>query len=365
MKIETQPMMIEKAASPRRAPKTNGFRSLLKNDVGNQKKGETEVHASDLVKEPEQTDSAPDIDQPDESSEEQAAHGETQDEAEDEQGAEFAADSEAQAEEALNLGFDQSLVELIDDDASQSEARDTALAVEVGVVPGAPQERTALTQKDAPLISDWSQAFAAQALDNTSDLPEEFRFETLLQKGGEAGVDQAGLSGGAIKLPQGFTPLAAEAQIPLQLAQPKALEQLNDLVTLQIKASQSPEGAKRLTLLLSPEGLGRMRVLAESDQGRIRVQLKVEQGDAARLIEALLPQLEAQIAASTAMPVEFELIQEDRLSDGDEAANPSLDDESEGSEGGTESNDASLVDEWNQALEETVLERGQTLHVVA
>ena len=149
------------------------------------------------------------------------------------------------------------------------------------------------------------------------------------------------------------------------MAQPNALEQLNDLVTLQIKASKSPEGAKRLTLLLNPAGLGRMQIMAESNQGRMLVQMKVEQGDAARLLEQILPQLEAQIAASTAMPVEFELVQEDQIGADSDLESTAFEGASDEQEDGTEQTDGDLVEEWNQALEDPVLDGGQTLHVVA
>ena len=365
MKIEIQTMMIEKAATVRQVPKTDSFRSLLSDDASKNNQGKTEIHTTEPAKEPEQTELAREADQADESSEEQAANSETQDENQDEQGGELTLAFEVQPEEDAILGFEETLVESIGEDAIRPEVHGIALAAEVVAASVPADEVTPSAQKEAPLISDWSQAFSARTLDDSSGVSQEFQLETAAQKAGEASVDSSGLSGGAIKLPQGFAPLLAEAQLPVDLAQPKALQQLSDLVTLQIKASQSPEGAKRLTLLLSPEGLGRMRILAESDQGRIRVQLKVEQGDAARLIEALLPHLEAQIAASTAMPVEFDLIQEDRLGEGDEAANPSLDGDSEEADGGAQNTDADLIDEWNQALEDPVLERGQTLHVVA
>ena len=79
----------------------------------------------------------------------------------------------------------------------------------------------------------------------------------------------------------------------------------------------------------------------------------------------MIPQLEAQIAASVALPVEFELIQEERLSQdasdhlGDFEDDQSTHDQDEHDE------DSDLVEQWTKSLEEPVLDLGQTLHVVA
>jgi flagellar hook-length control protein FliK len=156
-----------------------------------------------------------------------------------------------------------------------------------------------------------------------------------------------------------------ELLAPLDLAKPQAMERLQDLVEFQIRASKSPNGAKQLSLTLNPEGLGRLRILAQTDGDKMRVMLKVEQGDAARLIERVLPHLEAQIAASVAMPVEFELVQEEILGNDAGLQLGEFADQEGDSDQADSGEEGDLVDQWTKHLEEPVLDLGQTLHVVA
>ena len=81
-------------------------------------------------------------------------------------------------------------------------------------------------------------------------------------------------------MPEGMVAIQPELLAPLDLAKPQAMERLQDLVEFQIRASKSPNGAKQLSLTLNPEGLGRLRILAQTDGDKMRVMLKVEQGDA-------------------------------------------------------------------------------------
>ena len=143
------------------------------------------------------------------------------------------------------------------------------------------------------------------------------------------------------------------------------MERLQDLIEFQIRASKSPNGAKQLSLTLNPEGLGRLRILARTDGDKMRIMLKVEQGDASRLIERVLPHLEAQIAASVAMPVEFELIQEEILGNDSGLQLGEFADQEGHSDEADSGEDSDLVDQWTKHLEEPVLDLGQTLHVVA
>ena len=88
--------------------------------------------------------------------------------------------------------------------------------------------------------------------------------------------------------------------------------------------------------------------------------LKVEQGDAARLLERMMPQIEAQLAASMAMPVEFDVIQEDRLgADGEDLYEADTEDQP-GQDHQEQADDDGLVEQWTQRLEEPVLDLGQT-----
>jgi hypothetical protein len=359
MKIDLQPMLIEKAASPAPKAKASGFASLLHADQRRQSNSDAEGRAGDSPSiEAEQTEMTRENLRGEVISEESSAQPDDQDDGQDETNDETAVTVEVSADDELPETFDQSLTATVNEDVA-------TLALPVAAMPTELINVTPTQSKETPLISDWSQAFGAQVIDNSDPLPETLLAESKNLSAVDSAANPDLLLGGAIKLPQGFVPVAVEAQIPLDLAAAKALDQLTDLVALQIKASTSPAGAKRLTLLLSPEGLGRMRILAESDQGRMRVQLQVEKGDAARMIEQLLPQLEAQIAASTSMPVEFELIQEELFSDDNEMTDRSLEEQSEERDSDSQSTDADLVEEWNQAFEEPALERGQTLHVVA
>ncbi len=363
MHIKPGALMIEKAATPQPKPKTNGFRALMSDDGGQKSMADLEMQAVDAPRDTDQPEAPSELDQADEADQEQAANAETQGETDAEPNEEADLDVAVEADPEWVEQFDQALVVAV---AQEGKTLSAAGPAQDAVL-GASGQMSAL---DTPLVSDWAQAFAvkdiaAQTLTESDLVPQEFRIDSTGLPVADQAVEISQLGEGAIKLKQGFVPVAIDAQIPLDLAQPKALEQLNDLVALQIRASKSPEGAKRLTLLLSPAGLGRMQIMAQSDQGRMLVQLKVEQGDAARMLEQILPQLEAQIVASTAMPVEFELVQEDSLGTDSEAANSAFEDGVEDQEAGTKESEGDLVEEWNQALEDPVLERGQTLHVVA
>ena len=222
--------------------------------------------------------------------------------------------------------------------------------------------------KESTLMSGWAQAFDAQPFD-VQPVEQQLAASELTQADGDDPLAQnltkTELSGGAIKLPEGMTPVRLELATPVDLTKPQAVERLQDVIEFQIRASKSPSGAKQLSLTLNPEGLGRLRIMAQSEGDKMRITLKVEQGDAARLIERVIPQLEAQIAASVALPVEFELIQDEVLSQdaseqfGDFEDNQSAEDQDESSD------DPDLVEQWTKSLEEPVLDLGQTLHVVA
>jgi hypothetical protein len=357
MQIDLQPMLIEKAVSPTPNSKRSGFGSLLHSEKGHQKSSDAEVRSGEPSSSADPVETTSENQQGEAAGEEGSANPEGQDDAKDEQNDEADFAAEMASDEPLIETFDQSLTATVNEEAP-------LVALPIAILPAELTNPT--PSQEAPLISDWSQAFSHQVVDNSE--AQSGTLEGDLQKfsGADSAINKSDLLvGGAIKLPQGFVPVAIEAQIPLDLAQAKAFDQLSDLVALQIKASTSPSGAKSLTLLLSPEGLGRMRVVAESYQGRMRVQLQVEKGDAARMIEQLLPQLEAQIAASTSMPVEFELIQEELFSGENETTDRSLEEESAEQDNDSQGADTDLVNEWNLALEEPVLERGQTLHVVA
>lgn len=224
-------------------------------------------------------------------------------------------------------------------------------------------EAGTLVTRESPVVSGWTQAFDAQPMEQSlgaSEIKPTDSEEPLL-----INVIKTDLSGGAIKLPEGMTPVRLDLTTPLDLTKTVAVERLQDVIEFQLRASKSPAGAKQLSLTLNPEGLGRLRILAQSEGDKMRITLKVEQGDAARLIERVIPQLEAQIAASVALPVEFELIQEERLSQdasdhlGDFEDDQSTHDQDEHDE------DSDLVEQWTKSLEEPVLDLGQTLHVVA
>ena len=174
-----------------------------------------------------------------------------------------------------------------------------------------------------------------------------------------------GVSGGRIAVPDTMRSVRPVAIASIDLSQPQATQNLQAVVAFQIRASQSPSGAKQLSLTLNPEGLGRLRILAQTEGETVRVSLKVEQGDAARLLERMMPQIEAQLAASMAMPVEFDVIQEDRLgADGEDLYEADTEDQP-GQDHQEQADDDGLVEQWTQSLEEPVLDLGQTLHVVA
>ena len=251
--------------------------------------------------------------------------------------------------------------ELVAEDAPSEQA--LAASQMVAIPLEALNEAGTLQRAETPLVSGWSQAFSAQPVE-----AEQATSELVLKISEDALTQQSvtpELSGGSVRLPEGMVAIQPELLAPLDLASPQATDRLQDLVELQIRASKSPAGAKQLSLTLNPEGLGRLRILAQTDGDKMRLMLKVEQGDAARLIERVLPQLEAQIAASVAMPVEFELVQEEILANdtglqlGDFADQEGHSDEAESGEEGD------LVDQWTKQLEEPVLDLGQTLHVVA
>ena len=86
---------------------------------------------------------------------------------------------------------------------------------------------------------------------------------------------------------------------------------------------------------------------------------------ARRLIERVIPQLEAQIAASVALPVEFELIQDERLSQDAAEQFGDFEDDQSTHDQDEQNEDSDLVEQWTKSLEEPVLDLGQTLHVVA
>ena len=212
-------------------------------------------------------------------------------------------------------------------------------------------------------MEGWSQAFSVQPVD-----AEQASAEMAVLNGEDQSAQSAvhaDLSGGAVRLPEGMVVIQPELLAPLDLAKPQAMERLQDLVEFQIRASKSPNGAKQLSLTLNPEGLGRLRILAQTDGDKMRIMLKVEQGDAARLIERVLPHLEAQIAASVAMPVEFELIQEEILGHDSGLQLGEFADQEGHSDEADSGDDDDLVDQWTKHLEEPVLDLGQTLHVVA
>jgi hypothetical protein len=218
----------------------------------------------------------------------------------------------------------------------------------------------------APILNDWSNAFTAQAgeqlvTDEVLLTNDETDSGTAKHKSAPLGLD-----GGIIALPKNFQATNLNSSISLDLNQPQSSNQLAELVELQIQNSKTPDGAKRLSVSLNPEGFGRLRINATNDGSVMRVKLQIENADASKMIEQLMPQLEAQIAASVAMPVEFELVQEDLIGD-DELAQQFTEDDGAKGEQTPEGQDASseLVSEWTQALEDPVLGRGQTLHVVA
>lgn len=248
-----------------------------------------------------------------------------------------------------------------DNDLLEAQALATPLAVAIPLE--ALTEAGTLQRTEAPLANTWSQAFSAHPVEADVVNPE-----AALLSGEEQSsqlVATAELSGGSVRLPEGMVAIQPELLAPLDLAKPQAMERLQDLVEFQIRASKSPNGAKQLSLTLNPEGLGRLRILAQTDGDKMRVMLKVEQGDAARLIERVLPHLEAQIAASVAMPVEFELVQEEILGNDAGLQLGEFADQEGDSDQADSGEEGDLVDQWNKHLEEPVLDLGQTLHVVA
>jgi flagellar hook-length control protein FliK len=217
----------------------------------------------------------------------------------------------------------------------------------------------------APVLSDWSNAFTAQTgeqlvADETLVTSDEADKDAPKNSGAARGLD-----GGAIALPNNFQATSVITPITLDLNPAQSSSQLAELVELQIQNTKAPDGAKGLTVSLNPEGFGRLRINATSDGSVMRVKLQLENVDAAKMIEQLMPQLEAQIAASVAMPVEFELVQEDLLGDDEWAQQFAEADDDEGEPAPSDQDASSeLVNEWTQALEDPVLGRGQTFHVV-
>lgn len=224
-------------------------------------------------------------------------------------------------------------------------------------------EDGALKAKDSPLVSGWSQAFDVQPVAQQASAAEFKQVDSddpLVNH-----VVKNDLSGGAIKLPEGMTPARLELATPLDLTKNQTVERLQNAIEFQIRASRSPAGAKQLSLTLNPEGLGRLRILARSEGDTTRITLKVEQGDAARMIERVIPQLEAQIAASVALPVEFELIRDELMGQDAPENFTDLEDEQATHDEDEHNEDSDLVEQWTKSLEEPVLDLGQTLHVVA
>ena len=244
------------------------------------------------------------------------------------------------------------------------EAATDFAAAPVAIPLEALSDEGALKPKDSPLVSGWSQAFDAQPVEqqaNTVEFKQADSDDSLVNNN----VVKNDLSGGAIKLPEGMTPLRLELAAPLDLTKNQAVERLQNAIEFQIRASKSPTGAKQLSLTLNPEGLGRLRILARSDGDTMRITLKVEQGDAARMIERVIPQLEAQIAASVALPVEFELIRDELMGQDAPENFTDFEDEQSTHDQDEHNEDSDLVEQWTKSLEEPVLDLGQTLHVVA
>ena len=224
------------------------------------------------------------------------------------------------------------------------------------------------TTEKSPVVSGWAQAFDAQPLD-AQPMEQQAVVSEAVQADSEDPLQinlmKTDAPDGAIKVPEGMTPVRLELTTPLDLTKPQAPERLQEAIEFQIRASKGPNGAKQLSLTLNPEGLGRLRILAQSDGDKMRITLKVEQGDAARLIERVIPQLEAQIAASVALPVEFELIQDERLSQDAAEQFGDFEDDQSTHDQDEQNEDSDLVEQWTKSLEEPVLDLGQTLHVVA
>jgi hypothetical protein len=178
-------------------------------------------------------------------------------------------------------------------------------------------------------------------------------------------ADAGAHSAGRIVLPTGMTPQNTEVLPVVDLSTSAAVERLTELIDVHLRSGRSPTGGKQLSLLLYPEGLGRLRILAQTDTRGLRLRLQLENADAARLLERMLPQMEARLAAQMAMPVQLEVITDEHQAGSDElifsdGSNSESGSEQERPEGDEED----LVDEWTQALEEPLLERGQQLHVV-
>ena len=178
-------------------------------------------------------------------------------------------------------------------------------------------------------------------------------------------VGDAVSAAGRIALPIGMVAQSAEVLPVVNLNASAAVERLTELVDAHLRSGRSPTGGKQLSLLLHPEGLGRLRILAQTDASGLRVRLEVENAEAARMLERILPQMEARLAAQMALPVQFEVLTDEHQANSDELGfsdpPPSdSDPEQEGQEAGEEA----LIDEWTQALEDRPLELGQQLHVV-
>ena len=313
MRVEAPVFAFEptkpKPAQPARSAK---FESVLTERVapqGNEAASAPTAHeASSEAEAEEPTQDAELGDMVDDQQSQQAQGGDAGEQGEQEE-ANFSAelvDEMALEELEFALGED-----IVIQDADILEAQDLVAPLAVAIPLEALTEAGTLQRPEAPLINGWAQAFSAQPVEAELLNPEA----ALLN--GEEQASQLGaiteLSGGGVRLPEGMVAIQPELLAPLDLAKPQAMERLQDLVEFQIRASKSPNGAKQLSLTLNPEGLGRLRILAQTDGDKMRIMLKVEQGDAARLIERALPQLEAQIAASMAMPVEFEVVQEEIL----------------------------------------------------
>jgi len=229
-------------------------------------------------------------------------------------------------------------------------------------VAGAAGTQTELLAEDetAQIIADWQ-----RALTPTETAPEAV-VEQPIKLAMEAGPVTPELLArpGAIVLNDSFFPVQAA---PVDLTQAEAPQRLFEAMQVQLRAAQTAGGTQRLTLMLRPDGLGTMRVEIQQKDAQISLRMMVDSADAAQAMEQLLPQLEARIAAQTALPVEAELIRQEQGEDLEGQFTAMADEfgEGGGDEGAQHGTDEQVVDEWRSALEHPVLDRGQTLHVVA
>ena len=365
MKLELHTAPFKKSPNEPRKPRNNpGFRKVL-NERLDQKKAlnsRQEVDANTTAQEPQAQETPETLND--------AELNSTSDDSQNE-------DSSNSFEEANEEAMEQALnSEELDEDAVPEAFEGVAQAVLIDVeetelvivpvfTPIANEITSGLAAGSAPIdsepvLNDWSNAFTAKAGEAllTSDEVDK----DVIQNN----VTPRGFDGGAIALPKNFQATILHSPISLDLNPVQSSNQLAELVELQIQNSKAPDGAKSLSVSLNPEGFGRLRIKATSDGAVMRVKLQLENADAAKMIERLMPQLEAQIAASVAMPVEFELVQEDLIGDDELAQQFAEGGDDSGEQAATDQDSSSeLVNEWTQALEDPVLGRGQTLHVVA